>query len=354
MIYLDHNSTTAISKSVLAKMNEIYNADFINPSAIHSYGVAAKKYLSEARDRILLSLNAGSDYDCIFTSSATEANNLALKGKYIVTTKTEHESVLNIPCDTIFLDVDSQGFILMEALKQHTIDSRTISVIWASNQTGVVQDMAGIIKNKGDCYIHTDATQYIGKKLIDLSKTPVDALTFCGHKIHGPHGIGCLVFKKSFPITTMIYGGSQENSIRAGTYNLPGIVGLSYAVLQANDKGYLTQYGFYTNNLIDTIACFVLKTGGIVLPLHTEKISNTICIAKPGVLNSEQVMLMDFNGICVSIGSACSASISKTKNHVLQAMGIDDEISSCAIRVSVGMENTQQDIDTFCRVWKSI
>lgn len=354
MIYLDHNSTTAISKAVVEKMNEIYNMGFINPSAVHACGVAAKRCLTEAKQRILSSLNASSDYDCIFTASATEANNLALNGKYIVTTKTEHESVLNIPCDTVFLDVDAEGFISIKKLRGNAINDRTISVIWANNQTGVVQNMAQIIENKAGCHVHTDGTQYIGKRFIDLSRTPVDALTFCGHKIHGPHGIGCLIFKRSFAVKQTVYGGAQEDGLRPGTYNLPAIVGLSYAVMRANDNEYLKEYQSHTQRMIDIIIDFAEKNGGVVLPRYSDKISNTVCIAKPGVLNSEQVMLMDLNNICVSIGSACSAGLSKTKNHVLEAMGFDDSLSSCAIRVSVGMETIRSEIEEFCRVWKSM
>jgi cysteine desulfurase len=352
MIYLDHNSTTAVSPAVLEKMNEVYGLKYINPSSVHGYGLIAKKYLQEARQQILKSLNAGEDYEIIFTASSTESNNLALSGKEIITTKTEHASVLNLPCETIFVNVDTNGLVDSEELRKYAHNGRTISIIWANHQTGVVQDIGNLLNLKNDCFFHTDATQYIGKRLIDLKQMPVDAITFCGHKIGGGHGIACLVYRKNFKINPILYGGLQEGGIRAGTYNLPAIVGFAYAVANVNDVEYLQKYQKHTQKLVDTIAEYVLQNGGLVLPQHNEKISNTICIAKRGLLNSEQAMIMDLNGICVSVGSACHAGISNTKSYVLQAMGFDDEISSCAIRVSVGMENTESDIAKFCEAWK--
>ena len=354
MIYLDHNSTTAISHAVVEKMNEIYGLKYLNPSSVHGYGLIAKKHLQNAKKLILASVNASSDYDCIFTASSTESNNLALNGKSIITTKTEHPSILNLPCETAFVEVDTNGFVKIDDLKKHANFKKTISIIWANNQTGVVQDLATLLTHKNDCLFHTDATQYIGKLKIDLQKTPVDAITFCGHKIGGPHGVACLVFKKTFPINKIFYGGLQENELRAGTYNLPSIVAFSHAVKIANDDEYLEKFQKHTQKFVKIIENFVLANGGLVLPMHEKKVPNTVCIAKIGVLNSEQAIIMDMNNICISIGSACHAGISNTKSYVLQAMNYSDSIASSSIRISLGMENTAREIEKFCEIWKKM
>lgn len=354
MIYLDHNSTTAISPAVLEQMNEVYGLKYLNPSSVHGFGVQAKNLLQQAKKRILQSLNAENDYEIIFTASSTESNNLALNGKKIITTQAEHASVLNIPCETEFLKIDKNGIVDVENFKSHVQSGRTISVLWANNETGILQDIKTLLQYKNDCFLHTDATQAIGKIKIDLQKIPVDALTFCGHKIGGPHGVACLVYRKNFSVNPVIFGGMQEGGIRAGTQDLPAIVGFSYAVEVVNDEKYLEKYQKHTKKLIDIIKNFVLQNDGIVLPMHEQKISNTILVAKKSILNSEQAMIMDFNGVCVSVGSACHAGIANVKSHVLTAMGIEDEIASCAIRVSVDIENTEEEIRKFCEIWQNL
>jgi len=352
MIYLDSNATTAISKKALEEMNKIYEAGYINPSSIHFSGRLAKKHLEQAKERILSSLNA-SGYDLVFTSSGTEANNLALNGKKVLTTGIEHESIKNQPFVKTVTSVNNNGYIDFKQFQSFAEQGGCASIIWANNQTGVVQNMEKILEIKGSCLLHTDAIQYAGKRLINLVETPIDAITISSHKIHGPHGVGCLIFKKKFPIEKMIFGGSQENSLRAGTYNLPGIVGFSFAFQEVNSIEYIEKYVNHTQKLTNFISSFVVENGGKIIAQNSDKLSNTLCIIKKGVLTTEQLLIMDINSICVSAGSACSAGI-VSKSYVLQEMGVDDEEISCAIRVSVDISNTFEDVQEFCKVWKAL
>lgn len=352
MIYFDHNATTSISGKALKTMQDIYELGCCNPSSVHLMGKLAKKHLDSAREKILKTLNADG-YDIIFTSSGTEANNLALNGKKILTTGIEHESIKNQKLQKKTLKVNYEGVVNEEDFKNSVDEYDCISIMWANNQTGVVQDLNKFIELKGKSLIHTDAVQYAGKKHIDLRSTPVDAITISGHKIHGPYGVGCLLLKKNFVVNSIIYGGSQENSLRAGTYNLPAIVGFATALEEVNSLEYLERYEYHTKMLMEYIANFVLENGGLVMCYESERISNTLCIAKKGVLTTEQLLIMDMNNICISAGSACSAGV-VSKSYVLKEMGIDDEIISCSVRISVDLSNTMEEVYEFCRIWKNL
>lgn len=352
MIYLDHNATTVISKSVLTAMQEVYSLDYINPSSVHSAGKQAKKLYQKAKEDILYCLNADG-YDLVFTASGTEANNLALHGKKVLTTATEHESIKNQSIEKEIIPVNSNGLIDVSTFQKMAETNDFSSIIWANNQTGIVQNMQALIEVKGNCQLHTDAVQYVGKRLINLKETPVDAITISGHKIHAPHGIACLVFRKNFPIKKMIYGGLQENGNRAGTHNLPAIVGFAHALIEVNSAKYIKNYCSYTQKLTNFITNFVQNYGGKIVACNVDRISNTLCIIKKGVLTTEQLLVMDINQICVSAGSACSAGV-VGKSYVLQAMGLSDDEISCAIRVSLDTSNTMQEAEEFCKVWKSL
>ena len=339
MTYLDHNATTQIAPEILQKMNEIYGLGFLNPSSVHKSGKLAKKHLLEAKNRILKALNCQNpaNYDIIFTSSGTEANNLALNGKNFQRSPFEHESVRNLP---------NGGDFSSEIGEKCEFSS----IIWANNITGVVNDVENLKKTK---FLHTDSVQFAGKRKIDLSSGKIDAITISGHKIHAPHGIACLVFKKSYPISPIVVGGSQNESLHAGTYNLPAIVAFSHAVEMVNCEGYLEKYQSHTKKLRQKLEDFVRENGGIVVGEEFDRISNTSCIAKIGVPSTEQLMIFDQNNICVSVGSACSAGV-VSKSPILKAMGLSDEIVSSVVRVSLGVSNTEKEIDEFCMVWKGL
>ena len=342
MTYLDHNATTQIAPEILQKMNEIYGLGFLNPSSVHKSGKIAKKHLLEAKNRILKALNCQNplNYDVVFTSSGTEANNLALSGKKFQRSPFEHESVRNLPNGSDFNDFSSE---IAE-------NCEFSSIIWANNITGVVNDVETLKNTK---FLHTDAVQFAGKRKIDLSNGKIDAITISGHKIHAPHGIACLVFRKSYPISPIVVGGSQNASLHAGTYNLPAIVALSHAVEMVNCEGYLEKYQSHTHKLRQKLEDFVRENGGIVVGEQFDRISNTSCIAKVGVPSTEQLMIFDQNNICVSVGSACSAGV-VSKSPTLKAMGLSDEIVGSVVRVSLGLSNTEREIDEFCRVWKGV
>ena len=339
MTYLDHNATTQIAQEILQKMNEIYALGFLNPSSVHKSGKIAKKHLLEAKNRILKALNCQnpSNYDVVFTSSGTEANNLALSGKNFQRSAFEHESVRNLPNGSDF------GSEIGE-------NCEFSSIIWANNITGVVNDVEALKKTK---FLHTDAVQFAGKRKIDLSSGKIDAIMISGHKIHAPHGIACLVFKKSYPISPIVVGGSQNESLHAGTYNLPAIVALSHAIEMVNCDEYLEKYQSSTHKLRQKLEDFVKSNGGIVVGEEFDRISNTSCIAKIGVPSTEQLIIFDQNNICVSVGSACSAGV-VSKSPILKAMGLSDEIVGSVVRVSLGLSNTEGEIDEFCSVWKGL
>jgi len=336
MTYLDFNATTQIAPEILQKMNEIYGLGFLNPSSVHKSGKIAKKHLLEAKTRILKALNCQnpSNYDVVFTSSGTEANNLALSGKKFQRSPFEHESVRNLPNGGDFGGENCEFS----------------SIIWANNITGVVNDVETLKNTK---FLHTDAVQFVGKRKIDLSSGKIDAITISGHKIHAPHGIACLVFKKSYPISPIVVGGSQNESLHAGTYNLPAIVALSHAIEMVNCDEYLEKYQSHTQKLRQKLEDFVKNNGGIVVGEEFDRIANTSCIAKIGVPSTEQLMIFDQHNICVSVGSACSAGV-VSKSTVLKAMGLSDEIVSSVVRVSIGLSSTEGEIDEFCRVWKGL
>ncbi len=352
MIYLDANATTAISHNAFQAMQDVYSIGCVNPSSIHSAGKLAKKLYQKAKEDILRSLNA-EGYDLVFVSSGTEANNLALYNKKILTTATEHESIRNQPLQKTLLTVNGNGIVNVNQFEELAKNHAFSSIIWSNNQTGVVQDIPSMIKVKDQCLLHTDAVQYAGKRHIDLQNTPVDAITISSHKIHGPCGIACLVFKKNYPITPMIFGGSQENSLHAGTHNLPAIVGFSTALAKVNSHEYIENYHYHTTMLTNEISNFVQNNGGEIVAKNSNRLSNTLCIIKKNTLTTEQILMMDINNICISAGSACSAGV-VGKSYVLQAMGLDSEDIACAIRVSVDISNSIEEVQEFCQIWKNL
>lgn len=362
MIYLDANATTPIFPQVLHKMEEIYRLGVVNPSSVHQAGKLAKRYYMQAKSDILSALNAGNEYDVVFCASGTEANNLALNAKMVGISTIEHESIknqatdiypnLHHKCVSVEIGVNCDGVVNIEDFASSAQKNECVSIIWANNLTGVIQNAGELIKHKGDAFLHMDAVQYTGKQLIDLTKTPIDAISISGHKIHGPHGCGALIFRKNFPISPLIKGGSQENNHRAGTHNLPAIVGLAKALRICNSVEYIQQYINHTQKLRNFITTFISQNGGTIVSSGAECLSNTICIIKNGVPSTEQLMFMDMNNICVSGGSACSAGV-VGKSHVLQAMGLES-LAPFAIRVSFDSSNTMDDVSTFCNVWKML
>jgi len=362
MIYLDHNSSTKIDKRVLSKMMPYFRENFANPSSTYRIAQEAREALEDARETVANCLKCDPK-EIYFTSGGTESNNLAIKGtawrrrregNHIITSRTEHHAVLN-PCRWLegmgfkvsYIPVDSTGIVDVDALRKAiTPQTILISIMWVNNEIGTMQpikEIAEIAREKG-IYFHTDAVQAIGKIPVNLKEIRVDMLSLSGHKIYGPKGIGVLFVREGTHIESLIHGGPHEMSLRAGTENVPEIIGLSEAVKIAT-----TELGEENRRL--SILRDKLETGlqervpDIIINGHREKrVSNTLSLCIRYVEGESVLLHLDLNEICASSGSACTSGSTKP-SHVLLAMGIEPEITYGSLRFSLGRENTEEDID---------
>ena len=361
-IYLDHNATTPVHPEVLEAMLPYYKDKFGNPSSIHSFGRETKVALEEARENVAKFLNA-SPHEIYFTSGGTESDNLAVKGtafanrkkgKHIITSKIEHHAVLesckfleNEGFEVTYLPVDKYGFVdpddLKKALRKDTI---LVSIMHVNNEVGTIEpleELCKIAKEKGTCF-HTDAVQSVGKIPVDVQELNVDMLSMSAHKIYGPKGVGAIYIRKGTRITPWSHGGHHERSRRAGTENLPGIVGLAKAVEIAHRD--MEEQSQHLRNLTETFYKKLTQTiPDVILNGHLEKrIPNTLNISFKAVEGESIILSLDLKGVAVASGSACTSGTLEP-SHVLSAMGISPEIAQGAIRFSFGRENTMEDVD---------
>lgn len=364
-VYLDNNATTKIDPLVKVKMQPFFEELYGNPNSLHQYGMDVRPHLNEALGSMYDSLGVPDEDDILITSCATESNNSVLKGiffkyilsnpekNHIVTTAVEHPSVLDTlsflsahGVDVTYVDVDHEGGIDAEAMMAAVTDKTIlISMMWANNETGMifpVQEVAEFAKSKGILF-HTDAVQAIGKVEVNLTKTPVDYLTFSAHKFHGPKGIGGLYVKKGKALPNLLHGGEQMGGKRAGTLNVAYIVGMGLAMKQA--VGHVAQMNTSVKKLRDQLED-ALKTipDTIVVGPRQKRTPNTILISLKGI--EGEAMLWDLNraGIAASTGSAC-ASESLEANPVMSAIGEDPELAHTAMRLSLSRFTTQEEID---------
>ena len=359
IIYFDNNATTPTDSRVVEAMMPYFNSDFGNPSSRHIFGDKARKAVEHSRSLISDILNA-EPQEVIFTSGATEAINLvikgiaeayAYKGKHIITTQTEHSAVLNV-CkylerkgfDIEFIPVDNQGLIdIAELLKKIREDTILVSVIYVNNETGVIQPIEDIgeICKRRNVFFFTDATQAIGKIPINVDKLKIDLMSFSAHKFYGPKGVGGLYCKNNIKLEPLLHGGGHERGLRSGTLNVPGVVGLAKAFELAVDEMRLN---------IKKIKAFrdefenrLLSTGKVMLNGHTLKrlynVSN-LCFMEidPILLNNELI------NIAYAQSSACNSSSVKP-SHVLKAMGLSDKKALASFRFSFGKYNTIEEIN---------
>jgi cysteine desulfurase len=361
-VYLDYAATTPVKKEVLDEMLPYFTEKYGNPSSLYTKGYEAKEALVQARSRVA-SLIGAQDREIFFTSGGTEADNWAVigaaksrkaKGNHIITTKIEHHALLHT-CeflekegyDVTYLDVDKDGLISLEQLKNAITDKTIlISIMMANNEVGSVQpikEIAAIAKERG-ILVHTDAVQALGNMPIDVKDLGVDMLSISSHKIYGPKGVGALYIRKGLVITNLLHGGAQEYKKRAGTENLPGIVGFGKACelaaqnLDSHIKR-ITELRDYFLSEIQRKIPDVDVNGGMEhrLPGNLNLVFNYI--------EGEAILLhMDLRGIYASTGSACS-SASFTPSHVLQAMGVPIEKAYSSVRFTVGDFTTKEDID---------
>ncbi|MEM5829030.1 MAG: cysteine desulfurase family protein [Candidatus Aenigmatarchaeota archaeon] len=356
-IYLDHAATTPIAKEVLEAMKPFFNKKFGNASSLHSFGREAREAIEHARDIIKKKANA-KDHELIFTSGGTEANNFAIKGiafanrkkgKHIITTKIEHDCVLNA-CkwlekqgfEVTYLNVDKEGFINLNELEDKIRkDTILVSVIHGNNEIGTIQDLESIgrICKEHDVYFHTDACQSFTKTKIPMEY--VDLITINAHKIYGPKGIGGLFIRKDVKIDPLLHGGGHEFGLRSGTENVASIVGFGKAVEIAR-KEHVDKMQALNKMLIKG----ALEIGETRLngPLPGEKrLCNNANISFKWIEGEAIVLRLDSFGIAASTGSACS-SRSLEPSHVLLAIGLTPEDAHGSVRFSVGKENTKEEI----------
>ncbi len=369
-IYLDHNATTEMDQIVRQTMVEQMSRCFGNPSSIYHEGREAKAAVDNARRRLAQLLNC-TVKRIVFTGGGTEANNLAIKGSvfanwngknHIITTTMEHPAVLEtcrwcekLGLNVTYLAVDKSGRVNPDDLEK-AIEPKTIlvSIMMANNETGSIQpieELATIARTRGVVF-HTDATQAIGKIPVDVAELGVDLLTMSGHKLHGPKGVGALYVAKEVSLDPLIHGGKQESGRRAGTENLNNIIGigvaadLAYQRLSDMDK---------VRELRDKLEAGIrgLVTDARLNGHDTERLPNTLNMTLPGVRGESLTLALDQRGICISSGSACRSGSPKP-SHVLLAMGRSEEDAHCSVRISLGLHNTEKDVETTLTALKEI
>jgi cysteine desulfurase len=361
-IYLDHNATTPVHPEVFEAMLPYYRDKFGNASSIHSFGREAKVALEESREKIAKFINA-SPQEVYFTCGGTESDNLAIKGtafanrkkgKHLITSKIEHHAILE-SCkflekegfEVTYLPVEKCGLVdpddLNKAIKKDTI---LVSIMHANNEVGTIepiQELCEISKEKG-AYFHTDAVQSVGKMPVDVQKLNVDMLSMSGHKIYGPKGVGAIYIRKGTRITSWSHGGHHERSRRAGTENIPGIVGLAKTAEIAQRD--MEEQSMLMGNLSEAFYQKLTQAiPDVFLNGHLEKrIPNTLNLSFKAVEGESIILSLDLKGVAVASGSACTSGTLEP-SHVLSAMGISPEIAQSAIRFSFGRENTMEHVD---------
>lgn len=352
--YLDYNATTPVlpeaAQAVAASLS-LYG----NPSSVHAAGRRARAAVEEARDAVASAVNASTQH-VVFTGSGTEANALALRGlsaTAVVGTGIEHASVLaHLPDEHIA--VDANGVVdlaaLERALSAHTAPA-LVTLMLANNETGVLQPVVQAVElaRKYGALIHIDAVQALGKVPVDFRALGADSMSLSAHKIGGLKGVGALVLRPGVEIVADIPGGGQERRRRAGTENVSGIAAFGAAARMVpkllSDMPRVTALRDGLEMQIHSAAPHAQIFGAAVA-----RLGNTTCVALPGVTSETQVMRLDLAGVAVSAGSACSSG-KIAPSHVLLAMGVDEGAAKTAIRVSLGWENTAQDVERFLKVW---
>src|SRR6266700_2409554 len=364
-VYLDNNATTPVLPEVLEAMRPFYLEQFGNASSIQHYGQHARGAVEKARGLVAALLNAR-PAEIVITSGGTEADNLGIfglasRGDHVITSTIEHSAVLNTckrleqtGCEATYVPVNSRGEVnpgdVRAALRPNT---KLISVMMANNETGVVQPVEeiGKIAREADVFFHTDAVQSAGKILVDVQKIGCDALSISGHKIHGPQGTGALFIKKGTLIQPLIYGGSHERQRRAGTENLPGIVGLGKAAelarhwLESKVPAEMTgpaEMATMRDRLQNHVMNALDAAG--VNGLGALRVPNTTNLWFDHIEGEALVIALDLKGLAVSSGAACSSGAIEP-SHVLLAMGLPHQRARASIRVSLGKQTTEEDID---------
>jgi len=369
-IYLDNSATTRVDDEVLAGMIPAMQANFGNASSIHTFGQEARTAVEEARASVATLLGAATN-EIVFTSGGTESDNAALwgifrcgyrPGNHIITSKIEHPAIL-LTCKALetagaeitYIPVDSSGRIdplkVKSAIRETTI---LISVMHANNETGVIQPIEeiGAIARERGIVMHTDAVQSIGKIPVKVADLGIDLLSLSGHKFHGPKGIGILYVRKGTKLTPFLTGGSHERKRRAGTENVPGIIGLGIAARLALDR--LPQMAGRVAGLRDQLESQIrARISSVGINGKDPRLPNITNLSFAGIEGEAALIALDLEGVAVSTGSACSSG-SLEPSHVLSAMGLRPEVVQGSLRFSLSFHTTAEEIDRTIEIAASV
>ena len=362
-IYLDSHATTPVDPRVFEEMKPYFTEHFGNASSLdHSFGYDASIAVQQARESIAKSIGANRD-EIIFTSGATESDNLALigvmernksKGNHLITCITEHHAILDtakhlekIGCKVTYLSVDEYGLIDLDELRNSITDETVlISIMFANNEIGTIQNIQeiGKIAHEYDVLFHTDAAQALGHVPIDVKQMNIDLMSMSSHKIYGPKGIGALYIRSILPrvkINSIVYGGGQERNIRSGTLNVPGIVGFAKAVeiaideMEAENK----KYKKWTGTMLEKFSAVGGKLNGHL----SNRLSHNLNIRFDGV-QSKSIINTVSKKLAISAGSACTSDLVEP-SHVLLALGLSEDQAHNSIRIGCNRFNTDEEID---------
>jgi cysteine desulfurase len=356
-IYMDYNATAPTRpEAIEAVAGCLVRAG--NPSSVHRFGRLARRTVEEAREAVARAVGARLA-EILFVSGGSEANNLALKGSgaaRVLASAIEHDSVLAAaPGERI--PVDREGVVDVAALERMLgADPRPalVSVMLANNETGAIQPIVDIVRiaRARGAQVHCDAVQALGRIEFDLHALGLDFASLSAHKLGGPMGVGALYVRGGLALSAQIVGGGQERGLRAGTPNLPGIVGFGVAARQAHDD---LEDMTRIRGLRDRLEAGIkrLQPSVRIFAEDVERLPNTSCFAVGGFGAETQVIALDLAGIAVSAGAACSSGRVQS-SHVLRAMGADAELAGSAIRVSLGWQSEERDVDEFLTAWGAL
>lgn len=362
MIYLDNAATTKVKQEVMDEMLPYFTENYSNPSAVYGFAQEGMNAVNKARAQAAKLIGAKPE-EIYFTGGGSESDNWALKaaveayaakGKHIITSKIEHHAVLHtceylekLGCEITYLDVDKDGKISLDELKNAIRDDTVlISIMAANNEIGTIEPIAeiGRIAHEHGVLFHTDAVQAYGHIPINVDEMNIDMLSASGHKLNGPKGVGILYIRKGVKIRSFIHGGAQERSRRAGTLNVPGIVGFGKAAQLAGETmaDRIGQETALRDHLIDRLLSEIPHSR---LNGHrTDRLPNNANICFEFIEGESMLLLLDNLGICASSGSACTSG-SLDPSHVLLAIGLPHEIAHGTLRISLSDETTAEDID---------
>lgn len=370
-VYMDNAATTALRRDVLDAMMPYLTDIYGNPSSLHYFGQEAHKAVENARHQVASALNA-EDNEIVFTGCGTEADNMALKGiaekyqskgKHIITSSVEHHAILHT-CEYLekhgfevtYLPVDEYGMVKAEQVRDAIrSDTILVSIMFANNEVGTImpiKEIGAVCREKG-VFFHTDAVQAVGHVAIDVKAMNIDLLSLSAHKLHGPKGVGALYIRKGIVVPSLLHGGAQERRRRAGTENVAGIVGLGKAIeIACSDiEGTAKRMCYLRDKLINGIEVSIpeVKLNGH----RTERLPGNVNFSIKYIEGESILLMLDINGIAASSGSACTSG-SLDPSHVLLAMGMPHETAHGSLRLTLGDDTTEDDIDYVLEVLPEI